>query len=216
MLPVLLSFALQVIYILLPLIPAVLIYKWFPTTKVSAEGKVTSNWTVKAGGAFAAYIVTVLLGYFLADGTQKMIQGMSDSTWTVVGHVELQDADGKPVADADKLIKAMQIEVHPDFKDFSGQRLLLRIPVESFDPSRYAIHITIPEFAANDVSFDNSGKSEFTVKPDYLTKTITIRPNIVLRSFHRPQESLAVAEPTLTPLPKNAGPPPVQEINAKK
>ena len=56
LLSVMLSFALYVIYFLVPLIPAILIYKIFPETSVVASGRF-SNLKVNSSGAFAAYLV---------------------------------------------------------------------------------------------------------------------------------------------------------------
>jgi len=59
---VLFSLAVYALYVLLPLIPSIIIYKIFPDTRVTAEGSV-SNWKIRAGGAFAAYVTVVLLGH---------------------------------------------------------------------------------------------------------------------------------------------------------
>jgi|SRR5271166_523609 len=207
--PVLLSFALQVIYILVPIIPAVIIYKMFPETTVTVQGTVVSNWRVKAGGAFAAYIVTVLLGYFLARGTQKLIEGLTDTAWTISGDVVLLDRDGKPVNDADKLLKSLDVEVHPPPKDVSGNHLAIRIPVERDDPSGYRLHISIPEFGATDYSLDTSSKtSSYTIKPDFDKRQININPRITIQSVVEAGEKLPTSGESLKPLPKNAGPPP--------
>jgi hypothetical protein len=58
---VMLSLALlQVLWVLLPLIPAVLIYRLFPDTKVGVSGPL-ANLTVRASGAFAGYLVVFLI-----------------------------------------------------------------------------------------------------------------------------------------------------------
>ena len=57
------SLLLYVFYVLLPVVPAVIIYKLFPETKVALSGPF-QNFTLNATGAFAAYIVTAGLGYF--------------------------------------------------------------------------------------------------------------------------------------------------------
>jgi hypothetical protein len=206
--PIFLSFALQAIYILVPIIPAALIYHWFPDTKVTATGKVTSNWTVKAGGAFAAYIVTVLLGFFLADGTQKMISAMTDSTWTVTGDVKLLDKDGNIVPDADKFLKSLDVEIHPPPRDFSGTRLVVRMPVQKDDPSDYSIHVSIPEFGASDYSFDTLPKSGYKIdRTPPGTRHLHISPGIIIQATAPAHSAPNAAGPTLTPLAQNQGPP---------
>jgi hypothetical protein len=72
-LAVLYSFLLYVLYVLLPLIPAVLIFRLFPDTKVSVAGPL-QNLTLNATGAFAAYVVTASLGFFLVKNVESQIQ----------------------------------------------------------------------------------------------------------------------------------------------
>jgi hypothetical protein len=72
---VLLSFGLYLLYVLLPLIPAILIYRLFPDTKVAVSGPL-AGLTMKASGAFAAYVIIVALGVFLKD-THTIIAGMA-------------------------------------------------------------------------------------------------------------------------------------------
>jgi len=70
---VLYSFLLYVLYVLLPLIPAILIFRLFPDTKVSVTGPL-QNLTLNATGAFAAYVVTAALGFFLVRNVAAQIQ----------------------------------------------------------------------------------------------------------------------------------------------
>jgi len=67
------SFLLYVLYVLLPLIPAILIFKLFPEAKVTVSGPL-QNLTINATGAFAGYVVTVALGFFLVQNVQAQIQ----------------------------------------------------------------------------------------------------------------------------------------------
>jgi hypothetical protein len=66
------SFCLYLLYVLLPLIPAILIFRLFPETKVAVSGPL-QNLTVKTTGAFAAYVVTALLGFFLVRQVEAQI-----------------------------------------------------------------------------------------------------------------------------------------------
>jgi len=66
------SFVLYILYVLLPLIPAILIFKFFPDAKVTVSGPL-QNLTVNATGAFAAYVVTVALGFFIVRDVDQQI-----------------------------------------------------------------------------------------------------------------------------------------------
>lgn len=67
------SFLLYVLYVLLPLIPAVLIFRLFPDAKVTVSGPL-QNLTLNATGAFAGYVVTAVLGFFLVQKVAQQIQ----------------------------------------------------------------------------------------------------------------------------------------------
>ena len=67
------SFCLYILYVLLPLLPAILIFKNFPDTRVTISGPL-QNLTVNATGAFAAYVVTVGLGFFLVNYVEHQIE----------------------------------------------------------------------------------------------------------------------------------------------
>lgn len=71
-LAVIYSFCPYVLYVLLPLIPALLIFKLFPDTKVTVAGPL-QNLTINATGAFAAYVVTVALGFFIVQDVVTQI-----------------------------------------------------------------------------------------------------------------------------------------------
>lgn len=86
---VILSFVLYVLYVLLPVIPAALIYRWFPDTKVNIAGPL-GNLNMKSSGAFAAYIITVLLGFFLIQNTHQQIRDIAQPAWRVIGYVNNQ------------------------------------------------------------------------------------------------------------------------------
>ncbi len=86
------SFVLYVVFVLLPMVPTILIYKLFPETKVDLSGPV-HGLTMKAKGAFAAYIVTMLLGFFLIKHTQHKIDNLTQQNWEVRANFEFLDVD---------------------------------------------------------------------------------------------------------------------------
>ena len=60
------------IWVALPLVPAILIYRYFPDTQVAASGPL-AGLTVKASGAFAAYLVVFLLIFALVSPIKDVI-----------------------------------------------------------------------------------------------------------------------------------------------
>jgi hypothetical protein len=69
------SLFLYVLYVLLPLVPAILIFRLFPDAKVTLSGPL-QNLTINATGAFAAYVITGLLGFFLVNKVETQIEWM--------------------------------------------------------------------------------------------------------------------------------------------
>src|SRR6266404_1962451 len=92
------------VWVLLPLIPAVLIYRLFPNTSVAVSGPLASL-TVRAGGAFAGYLAVFAAIYILVRPAANIVGGFEHSLWSVTGRAQLVDKDDKPRVAADLLAK---------------------------------------------------------------------------------------------------------------
>lgn len=97
-----------VVYILLPLIPSIIIYKLFPDTSVGTSG-VLGNLKINATGAFAAYIITVILGNWMIEFSKESIKYQNKISWEVSAEFEFKDEHGS-------LIKITKEEVERKFK----------------------------------------------------------------------------------------------------
>ena len=71
----------HIIWVLLPLAPAVLIYWLFPNTPVAVSGPL-SGLTVRTGGAFGAYLVVLLLTYGQLRTINQSIAMLDSQFWT--------------------------------------------------------------------------------------------------------------------------------------
>jgi len=207
---VLLSYGLYVLYVLLPLIPAVIIYRMFPDTRVTAEGSV-SNWKVKAGGAFGAYITVVLLGYVVVARTEEIIGGMSACTWTISGKVELRDNKDQLV-NGNRLLKTLQVTLVPDIVTKNNQFVELRIPGSGPTLSNATIGLSIPMFGEETIDLEHP---QYHVSKDSYGKKIEFTDPIVIRQFVETEEGASHASATPTPVEvkyqeplKAPGPPP--------
>lgn len=145
MLAVFLSFVLYTLYVLLPLVPATVIYKNFPNTKVAVSGPL-SKFSVRASGAFAAYIVTVLLGFFIVAETQVLIRAIPHTSWTVVSEIELYDAEGNRLGGAqrDQLLQYLDITIDPSRDNPVEDKVYVKTPIYNNNPP--TIIYEIPEF----------------------------------------------------------------------
>jgi len=76
------------LWVIVPLIPAVLIYKVFPNSVVTTSGKL-AGLTVKATGAFAGYLIVFTVTYPLIVWGQNLIKVTKNTYWRVRAPVEL-------------------------------------------------------------------------------------------------------------------------------
>ncbi|HEX8815838.1 MAG TPA: hypothetical protein VF753_10080 [Terriglobales bacterium] len=90
---VILSFALYALCLLLPIIPAAIIFRMFPNTTIAVSGPF-QNLTINATGAFAAYLVTALMGFtFLVRNTEAVIASSRQyAVECVIDDLETQQA----------------------------------------------------------------------------------------------------------------------------
>lgn len=138
----------------------------------------TSVWKVRAGGAFAAYIIAVLLGYFLINRTLDIIEGMSTSVWTLHGPVTLKDAHGKEISDT-KILGTMDIEMSPRPDTHTGAVVDIRIPSQGTElPESTTIVLTIPSFGSKTIDLGDWKKNKFKV--DNYHHRIDFRDNPVV------------------------------------
>jgi hypothetical protein len=149
---VLFSFALYALYVLLPVLPAVVIYRMFPKTRVAVSGPL-SKLSFKASGAFAAYVVTVFLGYSLVNQSLQLIRNMSTPTWRVQAYVNLLDADGNKITSSG-LLQALRVQLKPDIVVPAGKYVQVTL---SGEPSALPMLIFhVPGFEDGIVNFNET------------------------------------------------------------
>ena len=158
---VIFSFALYVLYVLLPMIPAVVIYKLFPDTKIAANGKL-SSWDIKTTGAFAGYVITVILGYFLVQNTQQLIAQMNNTYWDIKAKVELQNEDGTPYKERrtnQGIIETLRVVIDPDVVRINADFIHLTIPGHQSDWKDTDVKFEIPGYGYKTVNLQEISKN---------------------------------------------------------
>lgn len=123
-----LSLLLYVFYVLLPVGPAVIIYRLFPETTVALHGPF-QNFTLNATGAFAAYVVTAGLGYFLVVDTTRLINGMTFPAWRVRAEIQLLNENKEPMAIQQNDLKGLTVTFKPERDQGLGPFFDMRIPL---------------------------------------------------------------------------------------
>jgi hypothetical protein len=120
------------VWVLLPLLPAILTFRLFPQTSVAVSGPF-ANLTVRAGGAFAAYLIVLAATYlFLVKTIRDDIDSwkVAHQFWTVQIPVEFIGADGNRITNKNSImnvLSSMKVETKPDQHGFGGDKITLRI-----------------------------------------------------------------------------------------
>ncbi|MBK1724835.1 hypothetical protein [Thiocystis violacea] len=143
---ILYSFALFSLALLLPILPSVLIYRLFPDTKVAAEGPFRGL-NVKTSGAFAAYVITVLLGVFLTSKTMTLIEEAHRAKIHPTSRILI---DLRPIDQSGNALPAGALnELHPvvrlDPEIYRVGEKAVELNVPGY-PAEYTIFIEIPGF----------------------------------------------------------------------
>jgi hypothetical protein len=115
--------------VLSPLIPAILIYRLFPDTKVTISGPL-AGLTLKAGGAFAAYVVTFLLSMSIMSHFRNTLDSFVTPVWRVTGQLALVDENENPVTDAE-LLNAATVEFMPSPNQEKFGQMQLTVPISN-------------------------------------------------------------------------------------
>ena len=111
--PIILSFVMCFIWVLLPMVPSIIIYRIFPESKVGASG-VLANLKINATGAFAAYlIILVAAAIYWLGNVQALIPNASYQTWEVTAFVRYADEDGRPLPNQDRYLERTNVDVMP-------------------------------------------------------------------------------------------------------
>jgi hypothetical protein len=204
--PVFLNIIIYIAYVMIPIIPAILIYRMFPKSSSEVDGML-SGLKIKAGGAFAAYVITVLLGYFIIKNNIDLVNQMADSVWTISSRVEFIDKGGvKQDIRESELQERLKISTAPKNIEFNGNYITIKT------------YTKFGEFPSI-VNFSYEGYESYTRELD---STLAGRPSnhrkvdlgtIRLKKIDQEYDPdlFLPADPGLMPIP--IGGPPVNEPN---
>jgi hypothetical protein len=148
----------HIIWVLLPLAPAVLIYWLFPNTPVAVSGPL-SGLTIRTGGAFGAYLVVLLLTYGQLRTINQSIAMLDSQFWNVRGTVQLIDSKARPI-DSPDLLQKLIVVTKPETHLIDKYEIRLRI-VQETDGSLPITVIKIPEFGEHRIMWASGNKDEF-------------------------------------------------------
>jgi len=162
----------HMLWVLLPLLPAILIYRLFPNTSVAVSGPL-ANLTVRASGAFAGYLVVFAATYPLIGRFVDTIGGFQHPSWTIEGTVKLLDKDGREVQ-SEALLSKIEMKTKPD--PYSAQSYLISMRIPEVEGGLPWIVLEIPTFGRAVTDLKSAPQ-----KIDPYTKTIKITAPITIR-----------------------------------
>lgn len=110
--------------LLIPLIPAIIIYKVFPKDKISFKGKI-SNFTINSTGSAAIYFSTIIFGFYFLN----QIRDWDKIPCKVKAELVFQDMDGKPISPpATEMVNQIRIVHYPSFQVVTQKDLRITLP----------------------------------------------------------------------------------------
>jgi len=161
-----------VVCVLMPLIPAILIYRLFPSTGVAIRGPL-ANLSIRASGAFAAYLIVFMVTYPLVQTTKETIGGFQRQFWTISGVVKLLGINGNEITSND-LLNRIDIKTEPKLHVI-GAHLRLKV-VESGEGDLPLITVEIPKWGRRDIDLKS-----ISVSIDNYRKTMDLKEPIIIQ-----------------------------------
>jgi hypothetical protein len=173
-------------WILIPLIPSILTYLIAPNRAMVVTGPL-AGLTIKATGAFAAYVIVLLLAYPLINNQNKVFAQQLDHqyvdsaerrAWIVRGSVIVQDENANPAPTSDKV--GIEVSLNPDIINLNQNTRDFEIIVPEIDQRIPRIRVRYPGFGEATI---NPGRPDVgqMVTSDKIGRTITINSPLIIR-----------------------------------
>ena len=115
------------LWVLLPLIPAVLIYWLFPGNAVAISGPL-AGLTVKASGAFAGYLIVFVLITSWVSQAYYTVGGWLHPAWTITGNMRIFDKKGAVSHPGDSFFQKISVRTQPEMNSFHDPTFTITIP----------------------------------------------------------------------------------------
>jgi hypothetical protein len=162
-------------WLVVPLVPAWVTYKITPAQKLGLGGPL-SDLTVKATGAFAAYLILLIASHQLVvKGGLSIIGSMATpSVWTFKADVMAIGPDGRPVPIPDD-VKGLDVAFKPELHQIGKNKLVVQLPQ---NPEKWPfLTITIPGFGGAEIDLSQMNGVDL----NYFKKTVELSGPITIR-----------------------------------
>lgn len=189
---------LEVVWIMLPLVSAIKIFRLFPETPVNASFTISglviplSKLTVKAGGAFGAYLVAVLVMYPVTQRMLNEVHGLQRTIWTVTANAEFKDLNNytldltsEDLTMKDALLKKLNLQTEPERFYHSTIELTFRIPEDNPGVFPKLLIVKDDQWKGAIGLKDECNNPITTTKCDWFEKTIEIKHPIIIQEIKK-------------------------------
>ena len=176
-------------WLVVPLLPAWITYRITPDQRIGLKGPM-QQLTIRAGGAFAAYLILLVFSYPLViDGGMTIVGGMTVTpVWTINADVIAIGPNGEQI-DMPENVQAMTVSFKPDIHKIGKKHISVRMP---YKPEEWPLlTLTIPEFGGAEVDLYRLPGA----KVDYFRKVVDYDTPIPIRPAAGGGLGLRVASP---------------------
>lgn len=166
---------LLVTWVLLPLIPAWITYRITPHQSLGLRGPL-SGLTLSASGAFAAYLVVLLISNGIFNRGADILGSLARPAWTLVADLVVKDREGKTqqVPPGQSLVNVTFV---PNIHNVFADRVQLRLPGNMSEWPH--VLFDIPQYGGSrPLAFQEMTDR---MKIDTFNKTIYLREPIVIQ-----------------------------------
>lgn len=119
---------LYILGLLVPLIPAIIIYKVFPKDKISFRGKI-SNFTINSTGSAAIYFSTILLGFYFINELPELVVAIGKTPCKLKAELVFQDVEGNQISPPSaEMVDQIRIVINPSFQVVTQKDLRITLP----------------------------------------------------------------------------------------
>jgi hypothetical protein len=170
---------LMIVLVCLPVLPAFVIFKTFPDTKVGLSGPL-QGLTLNATGAFAAYCVVFLLTLYVALPIKDAIVSSLEPAWTIDADLRIYNKEGQPI-DWRQAIDdgGIKVTYSPPLERISSGTVRLRIP--GLKRAEWPnVLIEVPGFGRSELDLAQMKGDDFGISDGYKVKLV--KP-IVVRQY---------------------------------
>ena len=112
------------LWVSLPMLPALIIYKLFPDSAVAVSGPL-HNFTFKATGAMGAYLIVFFTLFYYVTQMNNVLGDFLHPSWTIKARVNLIDKNGT-ILHSQRYFQHLTVRTQPELHSFEDPTFINR------------------------------------------------------------------------------------------